>query len=73
MPFFPHLNQISWLKLVFKLNLIKIKIHKCMQNVFIIILHLAEKVDEVDNMIFFIGPINIRQFSSPKVSSTFSL
>lgn len=31
------------------------------------------KVDEVDNMIFFIGPINKRQFSSPKVSSTFSL
>jgi hypothetical protein len=44
-----------------------------MQNIFIIILHLAEKVDEVDNMIFFIGPINKKQFSSPKVSSTFSL
>lgn len=44
-----------------------------MQNIFITILYLAEKVDEVDNMIFFIGPINKRQFSSPKVSSTFSL
>lgn len=44
-----------------------------MQNIFIILLHLAEKVDEVDNMIFFIGAINKGQFSSPKVSSTFSL
>lgn len=33
----------------------------------------CRKVDGVDNIIFFIGPINKRQFSSPKVSSTFSL
>lgn len=37
-----------------------------MQNIFITILHLVEKVDKVDNMIFFIGPINKKTILKPQ-------